>query len=158
MITIKYNVWGLFVIALFGLNSCYRVDNDALFDDLNKENNFHCWPYDVKVYSFEPQELDSLLYHFPKGELCSEEYELLKWSNEGAVSNMAQDDLSATLLKCDDSQGIEEIKVKEGTMYSGCYREFILKEGEKKKVFEQILILDKDSLKLYSFENINYHL
>ncbi len=147
-----------FIILVAILFSCHGNTSDILpGTNLKFLNNYHCWPYDVNVYSIDKVKLDSVFFSYPLRSYFGEnpkfkittwtkydEKDLkiwhMKWTLENCVGNI---ELYNQLLKGND------------IYYTGIYQSMKNKKGEEFKSYEKILFLDVVYRRIHIFEDIN---
>ena len=121
-------------------------------------SNYHCWPFDVKVYSINDFTFDSLIFSYPLPEFCSKlpKCNLTKWSQYSSSVDSEWYGFDKTLEKCDDNtELINQLKNESTLFYAGCHKYYLDQNGIRKKGYIEIMFLDTSQKKLHLFENIN---
>lgn len=152
----KYFIFFLILLLI----SCSKFNRNYFPKgvEINHIENYACWPYDVDVYSVNKLDYDSLFFKYPLNDICSSDCKLVKWSKYDSVSVEGLSKFSNTLSQCEDSLSLlESIEQGNTLYYSGCYKVLKLKNGKSKRIFNNVTFFDEKSLKVFSFENINYH-
>ena len=147
-----------FIILVAILFSCHGNTSDILpGSNLKFLNNYHCWPYDVDVYSIDKVKLDSVFFSYPLRSYFGENPKFkittwtkydekdiniwhMNWTFENCVGNI---ELYNQLLKGND------------IYYTGIYQSMKNKKGEEFKSYEKILFLDLVYRRIHIFEDIN---
>lgn len=157
----RYMRKSLSILLLFiFIEGCSTGDfRDALPFHVGERNeNYHCWPYDVNVYSVENIKIDSVFFTFPRHAFYGEQtkYQMSNWSRYDVIDTTVWYGMKLTLENCDDNHELFERHRQGNDIYfAGIYRERLDKNEEKKRVYNQIMFLDVTGKKLHVFEDIN---
>ena len=155
----------IFLFLVLGLSGCYdsHVLPGAKIGYLEK---YHCWPYDVTVYSVKNIKIDSLFYTYPLKRYFGNDtkYNISTWKKYDDSDWKKYDDsdtliwsgMNKVLEQCDDNIELYmHIMKGEEIYYSGSYHYMENREGKKERSYEKILFLDLKSNKLHVFKDIN---
>lgn len=148
----------LFVCFTAILLGCSKKSHILPYTNIKYIGKYHCWPYNVKVYSVDRIEVDSLFYTYPLKEYfwISEEYNVSTWQKYDDLDSLIWPGMNKELEQCDDNIELyKHIISGEEVYYSGSYRYMINREGNKKRSYEKILFLDLKANKLHIFKDIN---
>ncbi|KAA3613110.1 MAG: hypothetical protein D8M58_12440 [Calditrichaeota bacterium] len=150
---------------LFGLLICVLIScndvTDIFPEDVNSIKhieNYHCWPYNVSVYSIDQLEIDSLFFTYPLKSYFEDYsiYEVSTWSLYSEYDTVLWHGFDKTLRACDGNiELINQVMKKVDIYYSGCYRYVKDRDSEDRKRYEKILFLDLRNKKLHIFQDIN---
>jgi hypothetical protein len=150
------------VLCLSGCNNS-NVLPGAKISYLEK---YHCWPYDVTVYSVENIKIDSLFYTYPLKRYFGNDtkynistwkkYDDLDWKKYDDSDTLIWSGMNKVLEQCDDNIELYmHIMKGEEIYYSGSYQYMKNREGKKERSYEKILFLDLKSNKLHIFKDVN---
>jgi hypothetical protein len=139
---------------------CQNISNtlpNAKFKYLGK---YHCWPYNVKVYSVNKVLIDSLFYTYPLKSYyrINTKYNTSPWAKyeSSEIDTTIWYGMDKTLEQCDDNIELSNQVLKGGEIYySGIYQYFKNKNGEQRRRYETILFLDVNNNKMHVFKDIN---
>ncbi len=148
-------VINLMLILIFGCRNSSGILPEA---ELKFVSNYHCWPYDVTVYSVKDIKIDSLFFSYPLNSYFEEnpKYKLTTWSKYDEIETTEWLGMNNTLQQCDDNTELYNQILKGGDIYySGIYQYLKVQNGEKRRNYEQILFLDLVNKKLHIFRDIN---
>ena len=164
----KFNMKKRGIIYLFlvlGLSGCNNssVLPGAKIGYLEK---YHCWPYDVTVYSVKNIKIDSLFYTYPlkryfgnntKYNISTwKKYDDSEWKKYDDSDTLIWSGMNKVLEQCDDNIELYmHIMKGEEIYYSGSYQYMKNREGKKERSYEKILFLDLKSNKLHVFKDVN---
>ena len=137
--------------------SCDKARDSIPNVKINYIDKYHCWPYDVKVYSVENIKLDSLFYTYPKQSYFrNPKYKSTTWKLYANIDTTKFNGMKGTLKKCDNNIFLyNQLSKKNKVFYSGNYRYFGRLNGTKKQVFDEILFLDIENNQLHVFKDVN---
>lgn len=137
---------------------CQNVTDILPATDIKHIEKYHCWPYNVNVYSIEKVEIDSLFYTYPlKGFFVNNpKYKISTWAKYSKIDTCEWLGIKKTLKQCDGNNELY-LKVLKGSdiYYAGSYQYFKNQQGKQKRSYEKILILDLSNKKLHIFKNVN---
>lgn len=163
----RLNVHG-FTLLLLGcsfmsmavcLSACSdRTSGIVPAGDLHHVEDYHCWPYDVSVYSIDEVKLDSSFHRYPLDGYFSEsaEYERTRWTNYNENDTALWSGMDSTLKACDGNTDLYRSLLGDGSMYfAGTYRTIIVSNGSRKRKYDRILFLDVTNHRLHIFKDIN---
>ena len=150
------------VLGLSGCNNS-NVLPGAKIGYLEK---YHCWPYDVTVYSVKNIKIDSLFYTYPlkryfgnntKYNISTwKKYDDSDWKKYDDSDTLIWSGMNKVLEQCDDNIELYmHIMKGEEIYYSGSYQYMKNREGKKERSYEKILFLDLKSNKLHVFKDVN---
>ena len=155
----------IFLFLVLGLSGCNNsnVLPGAKIGYLEK---YHCWPYDVTVYSVKNIKIDSLFYTYPLKRYFGNDtkYNISTWKKYDDSDWKKYDDsdtliwsgMNKVLEQCDDNIELYmHIMKGEEIYYSGSYQYMKNREGKKERSYEKILFLDLKSNKLHVFKDVN---
>lgn len=144
----------LFFIGCNNTNGILPESNLILLD------SYHCWPYEVKVYSVDKVKVDSLFYTYPLKSYFSDNanYKTSFWRKYRylEIDTSVWYGMNKTLKQCDDNTELYNQMLKgDDIYYSGSYLYFQDKKGKEKRRYEKILFLNLSNNKLHIFNDIN---
>jgi len=155
----------IFLFLVLGLSGCNNsnVLPGAKIGYLEK---YHCWPYDVTVYSVKNIKIDSLFYTYPlkryfgnntKYNISTwKKYDDSDWKKYDDSDTLIWSGMNKVLEQCDDNIELYmHIMKGEEIYYSGSYQYMKNREGKKERSYEKILFLDLKSNKLHVFKDVN---
>ena len=155
----------IFLFLVLGLLGCNNsnVLPGAKIGYLEK---YHCWPYDVTVYSVKNIKIDSLFYTYPlkryfgnntKYNISTwKKYDDSDWKKYDDSDTLIWSGMNKVLEQCDDNIELyRHIMKREEIYYSGSYHYMENREGKKERAYEKILFLDLKSNKLHVFKDVN---
>ena len=155
----------IFLFLVLGLSGCYdsHVLPGAKIGYLEK---YHCWPYDVTVYSVKNIKIDSLFYTYPLKRYFGNDtkynistwkkYDDLDWKKYDDSDTLIWSGMNKVLEQCDDNIELYmHIMKGEEIYYSGSYQYMKNREGKKERSYEKILFLDLKTNKLHVFKDVN---
>ena len=147
-----------FIILVAILFSCHRNTSDILpGSNLKFLNNYHCWPYDVNVYSIDKVKLDSVFFSYPLRSYFGEnpKYQITTWTKYDEKDINIRH-MKSTLQNCvGNSELYNQLLNGIDIYYTGTYQSMKNKKGEKFKSYEKILFLDLVNRRIHIFEDIN---
>jgi len=151
---------GFFFILLMAiLLGCNENTSNILPEgDLKYLEKYHCWPYDVNVYSIDEVKIDSLFYSYPLRSYFGEnpKYKITAWTKYDEIDTTAWHGMNKTLEECDDNIELHNQLLKGNDIYyTGIYQDFKVLKGEKRRKYEKILFLDLVNNRLHIFKDIN---
>jgi hypothetical protein len=126
--------------------------------DLHHLEDYHCWPYDVSVYSIDEMKLDSAFHHYPLDNYFSEgaEHGITHWTRYNEIDTALWNGMDSTLKECDGNADLYRSLLGGGPIYfAGTYRNMIVSNGSRKRMYERILFLDVTNHRLHIFKDIN---
>lgn len=145
----------LILILIFGCQN----SSDLLPDtELKSISEYHCWPYDVKIYSVDGIKIDSLFYTYPLESYFGEnpKYKITTWAKYNEIDTTVWYGMNKTLKECDDNIELyNQLSKGDDIYYAGIYQNFKVLNGEKKRKYEKILFLDLVNKRLHIFKDIN---
>ena len=147
-----------FIILVAILFSCHGNTSDILpGSNLKFLNNYHCWPYDVNVYSIDKVKLDSVFFSYPLRSYFGEnpKYKITTWTKYDEKDTKIWH-MNWTLQNCVGNIELYD-QLLNGTdiYYTGIYQSMKNKKGEEFKSYEKILLLDLVYKRIHIFEDIN---
>ena len=155
----------IFLFLVLGLSGCNNsnVLPGAKIGYLEK---YHCWPYDVTVYSVKNIKIDSLFYTYPlkryfgnntKYNISTwKKYDDSDWKKYDDSDTLIWSGMNKVLEQCDDNIELYmHIMKGEEIYYSGSYQYMKNREGKKERSYDKILFLDLKSNKLHVFKDVN---
>ena len=126
--------------------------------DFKHIDKYHCWPYDVNVYSIDEVKIDSLFYNYPLISYFGEnpKYKITTWTKYNEIDTTVWHGMSKTLKECDDNVELYNQLLKGNDIYyAGIYQNFKVLKGKKRRKYEKILFLDLVNKRLHIFKDIN---
>lgn len=155
----------IFLFLVLGLSGCNNsnVLPGAKIGYLEK---YHCWPYDVTVYSVKNIKIDSLFYTYPlkryfgnntKYNISTwKKYDDSDWKKYDDSDTLIWSGMNKVLEQCDNNIELYmHIMKGEEIYYSGSYQYMKNREGKQERSYEKILFLDLKSNKLHIFKDVN---
>ena len=137
---------------------CQNGSNILPGTDFKYLEEYHCWPYNVNIYSINDIKIDSLFYTYPLKSYFGEnpKYKITTWTKYDKIDTNVWHGMNKTLKQCDDNIELYNQLLK-GTdiYYAGIYQDFKVLKGEKKRKYEKILFLDLVNNRLHVFKDIN---
>jgi hypothetical protein len=146
----------LLVAILFGCTE--NTSNILPNGELKYLEKYHCWPYDVEIYSVDEVKVDSLFYTYPLRSYFGEhpKYNMTKWAKYDEIDTTLWLGMNKTLEQCDGNIELHNQILNESEIYyTGIYQDFKVLEGKEKRKYEKILFLDLNNNKLHIFKDIN---
>lgn len=119
--------------------------------------NYHCWPYDVKVFSISDFNIDSLFYKYPLDNYFKKSNSLFisKWKNYQGYDSSKWSGMKTVLAQCDNNEIYMQLKNKKDIYFSGSYRYLKNLNGEKLRDYEIVIFLNLHNKKMHIFKNVN---
>lgn len=156
VLNMRINIILLFFIVL----GCDNSSNSDIvpFKIQNKVSSYHCWPYDVNVYSVNNIKIDSLFYTYPLKSYfgVNPKYKVTNWKKYAEIDTTVWYGMNKTLEQCDDNVELNNQRLKGGDIYyTGSYQYLKNQQGEERRSYEKILFLDIANNRLHIFEDIN---
>ena len=145
----------LLIVTLIGCNNGSNFLPEA---DITYLEEYHCWPYDVTVYSVDNVKIDSLFYTYPLQSYfgSNPKYQVSTWIKYADFDSTIWSGMNKVLEQCDDNHELYKQVIKgEDVYYAGSYQYLKNKQGEEKRRYETILFLDVKENKLHLFKDIN---
>jgi hypothetical protein len=145
-----------FILLIFV--GCQNGSNILPGTDLKYLKEYHCWPYDVNIYSVNDIKIDSLFYTYPLKSYFGEnpKYKITTWTKYDEIDTTVWHGMNKTLEQCDDNIELYNQLLKRNDIYyAGIYQNFKVLKGEKKRKYEIILFLDLVNNRLHIFKDIN---
>lgn len=142
------------VLGLSGCNNS-NVLPGAKIGYLEK---YHCWPYDVTVFSVKNIKIDSLFYTYPLKRYFGNntKYNISTWKKYDDSDTLIWSGMNKVLEQCDDNIELYmHIMKGEEIYYSGSYQYMKNREGKQERSYKKILFLDLKSNKLHIFKDVN---
>lgn len=147
-----------YIILIAILLGCHGNTSDVLpRSSLKFLKNYHCWPFDVDVYTIDNVKIDSFFFNYPLRSYFGEnpKYQITNWTkydeNDIKVSHMIW-----TLEHCVDNIDLyNQLIIGNDIYYAGIYQSMINKKGEEIKSYEKILFLDLANKRIHIFKDIN---
>ncbi len=146
----------LSIAILFGCNE--DTSNILPKGDIKYLEKYHCWPYDVNVYSIDEVKIDSLFYSYPLRSYFEDnpKYKIATWTKYLEVDTTIWYGMDKTLEQCDENIELyNQILKGSDIFYSGSYQYFKNQQGKQRRRYERILFLDLSNNKLHIFKDIN---
>jgi len=137
---------------------CQNVSNILPATDLKYLEEYHCWPYNVNVYSIDEVKIDSLFYIYPLKSYYGDnpKYKTVTWTKYSEVDTTVWYGMDMTLKQCDDNTELyNQILKGSDIYYAGSYQYFKNLQGEQRRRYEKILFLDFSNNKLHIFNDVN---
>lgn len=119
------------------------------------KSEFHCWPYQIKVYEIKDFLFNPSLKEYPLNDLLKNNNSyVLKWTPLSEFN-----ELNFTYINnCDESEGKTNIiNQSEGVYISGFYTKSKDRLNNPINNYYIKAVIDSNQNLLYFFENINYH-
>jgi hypothetical protein len=158
ILDMKINVLFLFFIIL-GCGNPSGTDSDIVpFRILDKVGSYHCWPYDVNVYSIDDIKIDSLFYTYPSKSYFGEnpKYNATTWVRYDQIDTALWYGMDDIIKQCDGNNELHNQRLNGGDIYyAGIYQHLKNQQGEKRRSYEKILFLDLVNKRLHIFKDIN---
>lgn len=148
---------GLYACLLLLCFGCKNTNEILPNRKLNHISNYHCWPYDVEVYSVDEVKIDSAFYSYPLDSYFpnNPKFKITKWTKYHDTDTTVWAGMDKTLEQCDgDTALFNQVQKGNDVFYAGIYRDFKVKEGTQ-RIYEQILFFDVLNKEIHIFENIN---
>jgi hypothetical protein len=126
--------------------------------ELHHLEDYHCWPYDVSVYTIDEVKLDPAFYRYPLDDYLFESGEdgITHWTNYGPIDTAIWYGMDSTLKGCDDRVDLYDALMRGDPIYfAGTYSNVIVLNGSRKQKYERILFLDLTRKRLHIFKDIN---
>ncbi|WP_321515399.1 hypothetical protein [Marinifilum fragile] len=145
----------LLIVILLG---CRNASNLVPEADINYLEKYHCWPYDVMVYTVDNIKVDSLFYTYPLQSYfgSNTKYQISTWIKYADFDSTVWSGMNKVLEQCDDNLELYNQIIKgEDIYFAGSYKYLKDKSGKEKRRYETILFLDVKANKLHSFKDIN---
>jgi hypothetical protein len=150
--------WRLVLMALC-LYACDENPSSILPDsDLHYLEDYHCWPYDVSVYSVDKLKVDSSFFNYPLNHYfrVNEKYEITHWTKYNEIDSAIWNGMDSTLKECDDNVDLYNSLTKGNPIYfAGMYRLIIISSGIQKREYQEIVFLDLTNNRIHVFKDIN---
>lgn len=146
------------ILTVLALTSCNNFKEPIPNVDIVYTDKYHCWPYDVEIYSVKNVKIDSTFFKYPQKDYFgnNSKYIATTWALYKDIDTLLFDGLDITLRECDDNKSLYQGIIKgDKIYYSGIYRLNRNLEGVKKRVYDEILFLDLKNNKLHIFKDIN---
>jgi len=146
----------LFLILLF--TRCTNTSNLIPQSILVKKGSYHCWPYDVTIFSFFEIDIDSTFYTYPRLNNFDERYELSRWAKYNEFDKSSWFGMDKTLRDCDGNRTLHSlIESGEDLYYAGLYDYSEGWGGKKTKNYEMISFISLEEKELHVFKNMNWN-
>lgn len=145
-------------LILILVSGCRNSSGILPDTELKYISDYHCWPYDVDIYSVKGIKIDSLFYTYPLNSYFGKnsKYKITTWSKYDEIDTTVWLGMNNTFQQCDDNTELYNRILKgDDIYYSGIYQDFKAQNGEIKRKYEQILFLDLSSNRLHIFKDIN---
>lgn len=155
MIRLRY-FYALLVSIFF--SCCENTSNILPESDLKHLQKYHCWPYDVDVYSIDEVKIDSLFYSYPLKSYFGEnpKYKITTWTKYNEIDTAIWQGMNKTLEQCDHNIELyNELLLEHDIYYAGIYQNFKVLKGEKTRKYEKILFLDLVNKRLHILNDVN---
>lgn len=148
------------ILLLFIVSGCGSFSNSdiAPFEIQDKVSSYHCWPYNVDVYSVSNIKIDSLFYTYPLKSYFGNnpKYKVANWSIYSDIDTTEWYGMDKELSECDDNTELYNQRLKGSPIYyAGSYRYNKNQQGDRRITFEKILFLDLANNRLHIFQDIN---
>ena len=141
------------------LFSCNESSTNVLPNvNLKYLEKYHCWPYDVNVYSVEGVMGDSLFHNYPLQSYFGNhsKYEISTWSKYSSFDKTLWSGMNKSLKECDGNIELYDQIIKgDEIYYSGSYHYNKNLKNIKKRRYEEILFFNLKNNKVHIFKNIN---
>jgi hypothetical protein len=137
---------------------CHNLSNILPTTDFKYLEGYHCWPYDVKVYTIDEVKVDSLFFTYPLNSFFgnNQKYKSTTWKKYSEIDTTEWYGMDETLEQCDENNELYTQRLKGGDLYySGQYQYILNRQGERRRTYERILFLDINKKKLHIFKDIN---
>lgn len=138
--------------------SCNNTSGILPDMELQHSEKYHCWPYNVNVFTTSSVTVDSLFYTYPLKSYFGEnpKYKIATWAKYEKIDTTEWDGMNKTLMECDENIELYNQVLKGGEIYfAGSYRYFLNQHGERRRQYEVILFLDLGNNKMHIFKDIN---
>lgn len=148
------------------------ISKSELFPNSNASlvytRGYHCWPYNVKVYSIEKIVTDSLFFTYPKDEFLferrkcpqSRECFFVRWTPfnelEEALINSVKWDLNNNKEAFIPNQVLERIGSGDKIYFAGAYRFFKNTSSQENKVLYKVVLFFPESCELHVFQEVGH--
>lgn len=154
---ISFRNFSTLLIAMFF--GCSKNTTTILPDvELKHVEKYHCWPYDVNVFSTGTVTVDSLFYTYPLESYFEgkPKYKIATWTKYSKIDTTVWYGMDKTLGQCDHNIELYNQVLNGGEVYyAGSYQYFKNRQGERRIAFEVILFLDLRGNRLHIFKDIN---
>lgn len=140
---------------IFGCQNHSNLIHGAKFEYVN---SYHCWPYDVEVYSVSNVTIDSLFFSYPSTTFKRgyPKLSLSTWDDYAKLDTIVWYGMEKTLNDCDENNELyQQIINEESVYYSGLYRYVKNLAGNKIRRYEIITFLDLQRMKVHIFKDMN---
>jgi hypothetical protein len=137
---------------------CQSVSDILPVNSLKYLEEYHCWPYEVKVYSVDAVMIDSLFYLYPLKSYFGNDpkYKTTTWAKYSVIDTTEWFGMDKTLEECEKNFELYNEVMKGGDIYyAGRYQYFLNQQGKQNKEYETLLFLDLNNNKLHVFKDIN---
>ena len=142
----------LILISTVFLFSCQNTSNILPEADFDFVEEYHCYPYDVKVYAVDNVKIDSQFYSYPLKQYfrSNDKYDVSTWESYADFDTSVSYGMDSTLKHCDDGHSLfDQIMNNADVYYAGCFELSQGRNGVKKRSYEKILFLDLTHKKVY---------
>ena len=149
----------LSILLLILIISSCENSSSTLPNELAFIEDYHCWPYNVEVYTVENLKTDNHIVEYPLDNFCSGSDKVFqtKWVKFKNLDTAVQNGYISMLSKCDDHSGLHDQIIKGNEIYfAGCYKYGKNRENDKVKFYYDITFLDVNEKELHVLEYINY--
>jgi hypothetical protein len=148
----------IFSFLFIGFSCGCHFDNGDFPFRINDEiSSYHCWPYDVNVYSVSEIKPDTLFFTYPLGNFSESNarFEISSWKKYNEIDSSNWNGMLETLKQCNDNVDLYNHIIKGNKVYyCGSYRNFKVQTGLK-RYYNEILFLDFTNKELHVFKDIN---
>lgn len=135
-----------------------RTSNILSEGEIHYLENYHCWPYDVSIYSIDKVKIDSSFYNYPLNDYFdgNEKYKITHWTKYNEIDTTIWNGMDSTLKKCDDNIDLYNSMLREHSIYfAGMYRNITGSSGSQKRQYAKIMFIDLSNNRLHIFKDIN---
>ena len=132
----------LLIVTLLGCRNTSSLLPEA---DINYLEKYHCWPYEVTVYSIDNIKIDSLFYTYPLQSYfgSNPNYHVSTWAKYADFDSTNWSGMNKVLEQCDGNHELyKQVISGEDVYYAGAYQYLKNREGQEKRRYETILFLD----------------
>ena len=137
---------------------CHNTSDILPDTRLKHLEEYHCWPYDVNVYSLDEVKIDSLLFIYPLNSYyrSNPKYKTTTWTMYSGIDTTIWYGMDKTLEQCEENTELfNQILKRDDVYYAGKYQYIKNKQGDKRRRYDEILFLDIRHKKLHIFKDIN---
>jgi len=141
------------VILLPACTSIYKVLPET---SLIIKDKYHCWPYNVSVYSVGQVTIDSTFFTYPIREVSDDRYEHSTWVKYEDSDSHNWSGMDKTLKECDGNKVLyNQIESGKDIYFAGTYSHLKNWEGKKMRNYDMIYCLAIEKMELHIFKDMN---